>query len=229
MSPALELTADAASFRGSHDFVRGGLSIKRHSGGQSEFLQDLTQFRRQAIGIGRVHFDRKLHTHLEVNMRSKLRQDFRAETIPHLWRNGADESKCLGPNASWRLETRSRPGLGYWYWTRTRRDGSRHWIGSRTCLDRIRGLFPQQVHIGLESNLLRRHELFEPNSLIVGICRPARGQAEVATFDKLGDLATQSQVRSSKRVSEPLRKLCRRLASGHSPELFSAGGQLRSI
>src|SRR5271166_1591130 len=34
---------------------------------------------------------------------------------------------------------------------------------------------------------------------------------------------------SSKRVSAPLRKLCRRLARGQAPESLKAGGQLRSM
>src|SRR5216683_4518014 len=37
--------------------ARLGASIKPHGGGQSEFLQDLTQIRCQAIRIGRVHVD----------------------------------------------------------------------------------------------------------------------------------------------------------------------------
>jgi hypothetical protein len=34
---------------------------------------------------------------------------------------------------------------------------------------------------------------------------------------------------STSRVSDPLRKLCRRLAGGHAPSALSAGGQFRSM
>jgi len=54
--------------------------------------------------------------------------------------------------------------------------------------------------------------------------------AEVGRFSSHADARLRKVTSgSTNRMREPLRKLCRRLASGHAPELFNAGGQLRSM
>lgn len=81
---------------------------------------------------------------------------------------------------------------------------------------------------GFEGHFVRGDGLLEPDPFVSSIWLLARGESEIAPPDELNDLPPHKVVSgSSSRVSEPFRKLCRRLVSGHAPDSYSAGGQVR--
>ena len=87
----------------------------------------------------------------------------------------------------------------------------------------------EQDDAGLEGDLVGGNGFGKPEPFISAVrLRPGR-QTEVAASDELDELGLQDAVGVEQARQRPLRKLCRRLASGQAPESLNAGGQLRSM